>query len=324
MSGPFFEDLEPGRIFQSNGMTLTDGHAAWFLSLAGDRNPVHIDDTIARRAGFARAPLNTALLAHVAIGHSTAATQEVVANLFYTNVLFPRPVLPGATLSTTTRVLGRAETTARLDRPPRGKVLLDIETLDDEGRVVVSMTRTALVRKASRIVTGADAPVEPAFTNPAELARALSEWEPIVRVLRQGPPSWLTAAVGAEELPDPVVGALELVRATGNLAKAHRDSRYGQGGHRLVYGGHTLSLAQAALSRRITCEHVVVGWQSCSHPAPVFEEDLLTTRVTGFSALHDSESLSLSKIEVETHTGEGDAISTVQRWAPIVGTAHHV
>jgi 2-methylfumaryl-CoA hydratase len=318
MTGPFFEDLEPGRIFRSSGMTLTDGHAAWFLSLAGDRNPVHIDDTIARRAGLARAPLNTALLAHVAIGHSTVATQEVVANLFYTNVLFPRPVLPGATLRTTTRVLGRAEATARLDRPPRGKVLLDIETIDDDGRVVVSMNRTALVRKASRDDTGAAAPVDPSVTDPANMAVALAEWGPLAAVLGQGPPGWLAAVVGADELPDPVVGALELVRATGNLAKAHRDSQFGQDGRRLVYGGHTLSIAQAALSRRITSEHVVVGWEGCNHPAPVFEEDLLTTSVTGFTAIHDSDRFSLRRVEVETHTGEGDARREAQRWTPIV------
>ena len=94
MSGPFFEDLEPGRTFQSDGMTLTLGHAAWFQSLAGDRNPLHLDDRIARAAGLARAPLSTALLAHVAIGHSTVAT------LFCGNVLFPRPVLPDATITT--------------------------------------------------------------------------------------------------------------------------------------------------------------------------------------------------------------------------------
>lgn len=310
MTGPFFEDLEPGRTFHSDGMTVTEGHAAWFQSLAGDRNPLHLDGRIARAAGLPKAPLSTALLAHVAIGHSTVATHEVVANLFYSNVLFPRPVLPGATLTTTTTVLARREAAAREDRPPRGKVMLGITALDDDGRAVVEMTRTALVRKASRGDTGADDVVEPARRDAATLPAALNEWSGVSAAMYAGVPRWRDAAIGANDLADPVTGALELVRMTGNLAKAHRDARFGQSGRRLVYGGHTLSLAQAALARSIARPHAVVGWQNCTHPTPVFEEDLLVTTVTGYEPLG-------SGLDLFATVTTSDDIE-VQRWAPIV------
>lgn len=310
MTGPFFEDLEPGRTYQSDGLTLTDGHAAWFQSLAGDRNPLHLDDRIAHAAGLPRAPLSTALLAHVAIGHSTVATHEVVANLFYSNVLFPRPIMPGATLTTTTTVLARAEAAARADRPARGKAMLGITTVDDEGRVVVDMTRTALVLKASRDDTGAGDVVEPPLRETVTLAAALREWGALAESLPPGAPGWRDAVVGSDDMADPVTGALELVRVTGNLAKAHRDVRFGQDSRRLVYGGHTLSLAQAAVARSIGAPHAVVGWQFCTHPAPVFEEDLLVTSVTSHQGLGPGLDL------VEASTAVGDV--EVQRWAPIV------
>lgn len=321
MRGPYFEDLEPGRSFQSDGMTVSDGHAAWFQSLAGDRNPVHLDDRIARRVGLARAPLSTALLAHVAIGHSTAATHEVVANLFYSNVLFARPALPGVTLMTTTTVLARAEASARPDREPRGKVLLGITTVDEEGRSIVEMTRTALVRKASRSDTGTHDVVEPAARASDEVIAAVHEWMPLASAMSPLPPAWRSAAVGPDDLAEPVVGALELVRITGNIAKAHRDFRFGQNERRLVYGGHTLSIAQAALSRSIDGDHIVVGWQGCTHPAPVFEEDLLGTTVTGYRELGGSASGELTRFETASHTGERDEQHEVQRWTPLVLSA---
>lgn len=313
MTGPFFEDLEVGRTFYSEGMTLTHGHAAWFTSLAGDRNPMHLDDRIARAAGLPTAPLSTALLAHVAIGHSTAATHEVVANLFYSNVVFPRPVLPGTTLTTTTTVLARAEGTARVDRPPRGKVMLGITTVDEAGDEVVVMTRTALVRKASRDDTGAHDDVEPPTRDTRSLRSALVEWAGLATSMPPGASGWRESVVGPDDLADPVTGALELVRVTGNLAKAHRDVSYGQNGRRLVYGGHTVSLAQAALARSIAAPHIVVGWQHCSHPAPVFEDDLLLTTVTEF----DTVEAGLDLAEVVTRSSGVE----VQRWAPIVLTA---
>lgn len=312
MTGPFFEDLVPGRSFTSDGMTVTDGHSAWFQSFSGDRNPLHLDDRLARAAGLARAPLSTALLAHIVIGHSTVATHEVVANLFYSNVAFPRPVLPGVTLTTTTTVVARAEATARADRPPRGKVLLEIVAVDDDGSPVVEMTRTALVRKASRDDTGAADDIEPAPRADADVVAATGLWRDLFAAIPSRGDDWRATAVGPDDLADPVTGALELVRVTGNLAKAHRDVAFGQDGRRLVYGGHTISLAQAALSRSIGAPHAVVGWQRCSHPAPVFEEDLLRSEVTGVEPV----GAGLDRVQLVTTSADAD----VQHWSPIVAS----
>jgi len=52
-----------------------------------------------------------------------------------------------------------------------------------------------------------------------------------------GAPGWKDATIGPDDLPDPVTGALELVRLMGNPAKAHRDIRFGQGGVGLFMAG---------------------------------------------------------------------------------------
>jgi len=49
----------------------------------------------------------------------------------------------------------------------------------------------------------------------------------------------------------------------------------GPDGRRLVYGGHTIGLAQASLTRMFPDTATVLGWQACDHLAPVFEKDVL-------------------------------------------------
>ena len=79
---------------------------------------------------------------------------------------------------------------------------------------------------------------------------------------------------------DTVTGAPELARATLNLASTHTDPAVGPYGRRLVYGGHTISLAGAAATRALPNLVTIVAWRSCDHTGPVFEGDVLRTEVT--------------------------------------------
>src|SRR5262249_15265032 len=72
---------------------------------------------------------------------------------------------------------------------------------------------------------------------------------------------------------DVVSSAPELARLTLNIAATHRDSRVG--GQRLVYGGHTIGLALAQATRLLPNLAMVLGWQSCDHIGPVYEDDTL-------------------------------------------------
>jgi acyl dehydratase len=78
---------------------------------------------------------------------------------------------------------------------------------------------------------------------------------------------------------DTVTGATELVRLTLNLAAAHWDAGSTAHGRRLVYGGHTISVAAAQATRALPNLATIVAWHGCDHLGPVFEGDVLRTEL---------------------------------------------
>lgn len=314
MTGPWFEDLTVGWRHRSSALLVDAGLAATYLALSGDHGRIGTDPEFGRSLGLASVALNPALLAQVAIGQSTPATREVVANLHYRDVIFHRLVPPGTALITTTTVRAREWARPRPDRPPRGKVLLELETTDHAGTPVLTLRRLALVAarsepgpgEAETMITSAiDA--EPKIDLAATAARlGGARSEPAVV-----DPGWRTDA-----LCEPVTDPVALVRLTGNLARAHRDPRRGQQGRPLVYGGHTLALAQAALTRLFGTDLVVVGWRSCDHPAPVFADDLLRTSARLVDAVGGDRGI-VAELEVITDRVDGLAINPDQGESPV-------
>lgn len=315
----FFENLVDGWSYRSVPFRITSGHTAWYQAFSGDQFRWCRDVVFARSAGQQDCPVNPALVASIVIGQSTAATRAVIANLYYESVVFHRPIREGESITTTVRVLGGQEATPRPDRAPRGKVLLGIEAVDTAGRPLVTMHRCALVRKATP---------HPTSRGLMPDVPAVSGWAEIATDRRFGSSCLPRPPIGVgdsavDDLADPVTDALGFVRLTGNEARAHRDAAQGQAGRRLVYGGHTLALAQAALSRMLPGLLDVLGWQRLEHPRPVFEEDLLRTSLSvldvqpvpgGWLAVLEVRTI---RVEAQTSTEE----DVVQRWVPVVVVA---
>ena len=69
--------------------------------------------------------------------------------------------------------------------------------------------------------------------------------------------------------------APELVRMTLNMAMTHTDATRSVYGKRLVYGGHTISIAGSQLARAVPNLVTILAWEKCDHVGPVFEEDIL-------------------------------------------------
>ena len=82
-----------------------------------------------------------------------------------------------------------------------------------------------------------------------------------------------------------VTCAPEMPRMTLNIARAHTDAAASPHGKRLVYGGHTISLAFAQLVRAFPNALNLVAWQGCDHLGPVLEQDLIRSEVKVISAL---------------------------------------
>ncbi|MBA2946751.1 hypothetical protein [Streptomyces himalayensis] len=281
LDGPYGDDFEIGRpLPAAPAITIDEGVAALYQAISGDPAHLSLSSPLSRATtGRAERVVNSALALQVAIGQSTVATKIVIANLFYRDVTLHQQVPVGTTLTSTVTPLARAFTRDN-GKGRRAKVLLSIDTRDEHGNQVASLQRLALlpVRDQNRLLEAGD-------IGQADSNRSLADLLPAV------PKDWDLTQVSVAPLPEPgwqvqdplrdsISGALDLVRLTQNQAAAHRDPARGQQGRRLVYGGHVVALAQASLSRLVPGLASVVGWRSCDHLAPSFEDDLLSFHLT--------------------------------------------
>jgi acyl dehydratase len=259
-----------------SGVTVDSGLMAAYQAIAGESLPLSLDVRAARQVtGSPRRIVSPGLVLHLSIGASTVATRKVIANLFYRNVRILRPVLEGETLRTTTRVLAMADNEPRPDRPPRGRVVLGITTTAD-GEPVLDYERCPMIRLRGDRLPGHHDDLGVA-SPPLDLVSYVdlcpTGWD-LESLGPTGP--WETGESRSDPLRDVVDQATSLVRLTHNQAAVHRDAEQSPYPERLVYGGHTVALAEASLTRTMSGIATVLGWHSCDHTGPVFEGDLLS------------------------------------------------
>jgi acyl dehydratase len=284
VAGPYFDELERGYVERgAPALTLTEGHAAVHQAILGGRLRLALDAPLALRVcATGSTPAHPALVCDIAIGQSTLLTQRVIANLFYRGLVFRRLPCIGDTLSTTTEVVALKQNRPRPDRPATGLAVLRIVTVDQDERPVLDFTRCAMLplRDPDGVTGHADAIEDAPLAYDAEtLSAPVMGW-----VLSAMDPATafddLTEGTRYElEGGDVVSAAPELARLSLNVAMAHHDRGAGQGGQRLVYGGHTIGLAAAQLTRALPDLVTIVAWHGCDHLAPVFEGDTLTSVV---------------------------------------------
>jgi len=287
--GPHFDELHVGQVFGwAPSMTLSEGAAAVHQSILGDRMRLPLDQTLTHAVTGASAALaHPALVCDVAIGQSTLATQRVKANLFYRGLRFHRFPVLGDTLYTRTEVVGLNQNSAKPGRAPTGLAALRMTTIDQADRLVLDFHRCAMLPLRDGVDTGhdddlsaigADAPTAP---DPTEA------WDADAFRTRVQGPHFDPSIAGSvlHSTADVVSSAPELARLTLNIAATHHDSRVG--GQRLVYGGHTIGLALAQVTRVLPNLVTVLGWASCDHTGPVHEGDTL------YSEIHVEEAAAL-------------------------------
>ncbi len=88
------------------------------------------------------------------------------------------------------------------------------------------------------------------------------------------------------------------------MAITHTDATRIVYGKRLVYGGHTISMAAAQISRAMPNMMTILGWFKCDHVAPVFEQDILQTEIT-IEVLHPLPAGGIAMLHVETFATRG-------------------
>lgn len=299
VGGPYFEDLARGQIFADGpGVTLTPGHAALHQALSGDRLRLPLDHALAAAVtGRAEPVAHPTLVCHVAIGQSTAPSQRVRGNLFYRGLRLLRPVHLGDTLRTRTEVVALRQNRPKLGRPATGLAVLRVRVGNQRGEPVLDFWRCPMLPlRDLRADTGhadsfEDIPVD---VDPvAELPWGWRLGEFRATVTEPG-------TVYDIEARDTVTGAPELARATLNLAATHTDPGASAYGRRLVYGGHTISIAGAHAGRALPDLVTIVAWRSCEHTGPVFEGDVLRTEL-GVEAVHQRAGYQLLDLRAVVH-----------------------
>jgi acyl dehydratase len=254
-----------------------------------------------------------ALVCDIAIGQSTLVTQRVIANLFYRGLVLRRAPRIGDTLRTTTEVVALRDTSARPGRAPTGLAALRIRTIDQEGRAVLDFHRCAMLPmrdESSRPGHADDLDAISAQLPADALREAIAGWD--LGLYRETVPGvhadgLTSGARYALENGDTVTDAPELARLSLNVAAAHTDATSTTRGRRLVYGGHTIGMALAAVTRALPNLVTVVAWRSCDHLAAVVEGDVLRSVVT----VESIEALgrgggALVDLRVETAADRGD------------------
>ena len=318
IGGPWFEDLERGVEFDAPAVTVTAGHAALHAALFGDRLRLPLDHNTSRAVTGADAPLAHPLIAiNIAIGQSTWASQRVKANLFYRGLVLRRPVHLGDTLHTRTRVVARRQNRKQSDRPATGIVALEMTTVNQRGETVLHCWRCPMIPcRDPQADTGADDDLEPIGRSdePPHLAAASAlptDWDLRTTQVWRG----LRAADLSPgrryviEARDSITAAPELVRASLNMAMAHTDARLSYLGQRLVYGGHTILMCFAQITRALPNLVTLSAWESCEHVAPVLEDDRLRTEFTVSEIVPIDAARgggALLRVEAEAFASRGD------------------
>ncbi len=288
ISGPYFDDLTVGDVVDdAPALTLTDGHAALHQAILGDRMRLSLDAPLARRVlGRDAVPAHPALVCDVAIGQSTLFTRRVRANLFYRGLALHRLVVLGDTLRTTTGVVALRENTRRPGRAPTGLAVLRITTVDQEDRPVLDFLRCAMLPlREGAPETGHDADVTAVtLDGPAPSATAALEGVDLGAFRAASRPAgtstaWPSATAGrsreATSSPAPPSS-----RASRSTSRSRTTTPGPPAGRRLVYGGHTIGIAAAQITRVLPELVTIVGWEGCDHTGPVHEGDTLHSTVT--------------------------------------------
>jgi itaconyl-CoA hydratase len=144
--GRFYEDFEVGDEYEHPlGRTVTATDNSWFTLLTQNTAPLHFDQHYAAQTEFGRPLVNSCFTLALVTGQSvTDVSQNVMANLAWDEVRMPSLVFEGDPVYSGSEVLDRRESSSR---PSVGLITVRTTEYNQDGKVVLSFRRSAMVYK---------------------------------------------------------------------------------------------------------------------------------------------------------------------------------
>jgi acyl dehydratase len=147
MAGKYYDELEVGQRIQHDlGRTITEADNLLFSSLTMNTQPLHINEEFARQTEFGTRIVNGIFTLGVVIGITVPDLTQgtIVANLGYENVVHPKPVFHGDTITVETEILSKRESRSN---PQRGIIRMKHIGRNQHGEVCIEVTRSVLFLK---------------------------------------------------------------------------------------------------------------------------------------------------------------------------------
>ncbi|MGB6086639.1 MaoC family dehydratase [Parvibaculum sp.] len=280
--GNYFEDFKVGQVLHhATPRTVTEGDVALYQALFGSRFSLQSSAEVARRAGYAGAPVDDLLAFHIVFGKTVPdISLNAVANLGYADCRFLKPVFPGDTLSTESKVIGLKENS----NGETGIVYVRSTGRNQRDEIVLDYVRWVMVRKRDKTAPAPqeDVPNLPAAVHAEHLvAPSGTSFKKFDTVASGSPWLWDDYEVGEkiDHVDGITIEEAEHMMATRlyqNTAKVHFN-QYSEGkgrfGRRLIYGGHVISLARALSFNGLGNAVLVAAINGGRHVAPCFGGD---------------------------------------------------
>lgn len=149
----YFEDVEIGQEWFSQGRTITETDIVNFAGLSGDFNPIHVDHEFAKKTPFRRPIAHGLMIFCVASGLGVSVPpMRTMAFVKVCEWNFMEPIYPGDTIRLRSRVV---EKTLK-GRGRRGEILWlrTIFNQDDrivqEGKIITLIEGRGMIRSRER------------------------------------------------------------------------------------------------------------------------------------------------------------------------------
>lgn len=143
--GLWFEEFEQGAVYLHRpGRTVTEADNVLFTTMTMNTQSLHLDAAFSAGQPFGQRLVNSMFTLSTMVGASVAQLTQgtLVANLGFGEVAFPHPLFAGDTLYSETEVTAKRLSASR---PGQGIVTLAHTALNQDGVVVATATRSALV-----------------------------------------------------------------------------------------------------------------------------------------------------------------------------------